>query len=283
MSIVTCQLMGGLGNQLFQVFATIAYCIRYRRKFIFVYSEKICVGVERDAYWDTFLMHICTNREGGPTTQELCSLPLYMEKDFQYHAIPEWCSDFSFQLRGYFQSYLYFSEERARIFKMIRLSEQKKNVLQEYSELFVPGKMHISMHFRLGDYKYKQEFHPVLRFSYYFNALQHMQNYLCMDKVRVLYFCEKEDNDDVEEKIKNLSFPFEFVKVDDSISDWKQLLLMSLCDHHIIANSTFSWWGAYLNETNKMVCYPSVWFGPRLSHDVKHLFPASWTCIPCIS
>jgi len=291
-TLVTCRLMGGLGNQLFQIFTTIAYCIRYKRNFIFAFSEKLKVGMVRHTYWESFLLPLLpfTNKDksGLITNKVLSSLPQYSEKNFQYHPIPEWSTDFSFQLNGYFQSYLYFLQEQNLIYRMIRLSKQKEDILKEYSFLFIPNKIQISMHFRLGDYKYKQDYHPVLSFSYYFHALEYIHQYLHIQNIgiRILYFCEKEDNPDVTEKINVLktSFPdFEFVKVDDDISDWKQLLLMSLCNYNIIANSTFSWWGAYLNENdNKIVFYPSKWFGPKLEHNTKDLFPVSWKSIPCL-
>ena len=75
-----------------------------------------------------------------------------------------------------------------------------------------------------------------------------------------------------------LSHDIEFHFVRDTIADWQQMLLMSVCDHNIIANSTFSWWGAYFNANpEKVVCYPSVWFGPGVSHDTRDMFPESWT------
>jgi hypothetical protein len=67
------------------------------------------------------------------------------------------------------------------------------------------------------------------------------------------------------------------------LEDWEQLLMMSSCGHNIIANSTFSWWGAYLNSNpDKIVCYPETWFGPKAQHDTLDLFPEDWIKVPCI-
>ena len=72
-----------------------------------------------------------------------------------------------------------------------------------------------------------------------------------------------------------------FVRVDDNIVDWKQLLLMSLCHHNIIANSSFGWWAAYLNNyINKIVIYPSEWFGSDFQNkNVLDMFPPTWVKI----
>jgi hypothetical protein len=72
-----------------------------------------------------------------------------------------------------------------------------------------------------------------------------------------------------------------FHKANDEMEDWEQLLLMSCSDHNIIANSTFSWWAAYMNlNPDKVVCYPSMWFGTANNHlNTKDLFPPQWTKI----
>ena len=70
--------------------------------------------------------------------------------------------------------------------------------------------------------------------------------------------------------------------MDDALPDHEQLLIMTCCDHNIISNSTFSWWGAYMNENpNRTVCYPSVWFGEYFEHtnDTKDLMSNDWVKI----
>ena len=68
-----------------------------------------------------------------------------------------------------------------------------------------------------------------------------------------------------------------FLRADPLLEDWEQMILMSLCRHNIIANSTFSWWGAYLNTSRqKMVIYPGTWFGPKIKHGLQDLFPGDW-------
>ena len=136
------------------------------------------------------------------------------------------------------------------------------------------------MHFRLGDYKYKQQYHPVMPPDYYQRALNHLLSKLSTPHIRVLYFCEAEDNDYVtgviESLRKSVDKSVDWVKADDTLSDWQQLMLMSCCDSHIIANSSFSWWGAWLSGSNDVVA-PKKWYGPA-ALDVKtnDLIPERW-------
>ena len=103
--------------------------------------------------------------------------------------------------------------------------------------------------------------------EYYENALNQMLIDGEKNDLYILYFCEENDIVYVNEKITylkhNTNFKkLTFIKVPNHLDDWEQMILMSLCRHHIIANSTFSWWGAYFGQGNGIVYYPSKWFGP---------------------
>ena len=138
----------------------------------------------------------------------------------------------------------------------------------------------ISMHFRLGDYKKLAHFHPIATPKYYENALNYFKNKFPETTFSIIYFCEDEDVNEVKETIQNLEnkFPnYKFTRASNELADWQQMLNMSLCQHNIMANSSFSWWGAYFNSNKeKVVCYPSVWFGQTANNDTRDLCPNEW-------
>jgi len=291
---VSCYLMGGLGNQLFQIFTTIAYGITSQSTIIFPYSEVLTTGRDRPTYWDTFLAQL----KSFTTIKKLClynhhdpyKFVKYSEASFRYNIIPI-VENKEIMLFGYFQSYLYFEHAKQTIFSMIQLDIQKATICDEFAYLLTRKQVNpstpirnISMHFRLGDYKLNLGVHPIMPFEYYSNALgQILSKHDSRTIFRVLYFCENEDNDYVNSIISLLSISYsfiEFIKVDDDIQDWKQLLIMSCCNDNIIANSSFSWWGAYFNSNaDKVVCYPKVWFGEKVNNNTSDLCPPTWNRI----
>ena len=287
--IITCKIQGGLGNQLFQIFAVMSYAFKHNWQFVFPYSDTL-PGHEGPRYtaWNSFLKELKQYTSANEIFKEIGSkmdqFPLYIEPYFHFKELPTIANYNFLKIDGYFQSYLYFQESYNKIKQIIRISEQQIEVYNENKSLF-DSQYTISMHFRLGDYKKLQHCHPLMPYKYYYNAIKHILSNIKDTTIQVLYFCEEKDNDLVLPIIKKLSLKFEsvlFTKAPDKIPDWKQMLLMSCCDSHIIANSSFSWWGAYFNEkTNKHVCYPELWFGPRLANkNLKDLFPPSWNKIP---
>jgi len=288
--MISIQLMGGLGNQLFQIFTTIAYAMKHSHRFIFPYSERLVIGLPRPTYWNNFLSNLTVfttkNVAWKYANAGLNALPIIGESGFHYTEIPEVPSSQPISLKGYFQSYKYFQEYQDKIYALILLTNQQIATQVKYAKYF-ENVQTVSMHFRLGDYKEKQHFHPIMPKEYYHKALLHIVSAKYSQStdltIRVLYFCEKEDNSYVSSVIEYIKSTLsdtniEFVKVEDDMEDWQQLLLMSCCNHNIIANSTFSWWGAYFNENaDKCVCYPNRWFGPSMgSVNTDDLFPPMW-------
>lgn len=291
LQFISCKIMGGLGNQLFQIFTSIAYSLKHKISVIFPYM--IQLDEKRHSYWDSLLNDLSKNTTKNPewklNNNHLASIPTYRENGFHFHEIPN--PNISFQLFGYFQSYKYFVKEQEVIFKSIHLREHQESILVEFPDLFndLQNVTYITLHFRLGDYIYLQDHHPILSLEYYKKSIDYILSFLSsFRKIKVVYFCEENDNVIVSEKINKLKSIFreeniEFLKVKDSIPDWKQLLIMSVCHHNIIANSTFSWWGAYFNANpHKLICYPSKWFGvKKQNYNLNDLFPDNWKKIEC--
>ena len=278
--MISCNLKGGLGNQLFQIFATIVYALTRGDKFIFTNSNVLKTGMDRRTFWDTFLISL------KPFTKEINYNHFLLLGQNEHHYVSLRNYNVSnIILDGYFQSYKYFINYQESIFSLIRLKQQQEIIKNEFY-LFLNRDYSIntvSLHFRMGDYKYKQAYHNILTVDYYKKAISKIIE-ITENPIKILYFCEKEDNEMVIQKyIQNLKHEKikEFIKIPDEIPDWKQMLIMSCCDSNIIANSSFSWWGAYFpnpdENINKKVYYPNEWFGPKLSSNItEDMFPESW-------
>jgi hypothetical protein len=289
--MLTCNLIGGLGNQLFQIFTVISYAIKYKHMFKFINAEELAGNgsTKRKTYWKTFLFKLSGFLfEQYPHFDIVCNEKSFSFKELS-HEILEY-NNLTIMLSGYFQSYKYFQENFDIICRILNIAEKRLDIIEEvvkthHSLEFLEKS--ISMHFRLGDYKKIPDYHPIMTTEYYKKALQFITSKLDYTP-NVLYFCEDEDVETVNETIQLLKNEFptiEFERASNSLDDWQQMLLMSCCNHNIIANSSFSWWGAYFNvNPTKIVCYPSVWFGHAMSDvDVKDLFPDEWDKIDSTS
>jgi len=281
--MITCNLMGGLGNQLFQIFTTISYALKHKKEFAFLYTEFLGTGktIKRKTYWNTFLKPLRTSVYGSLPPCEYIK-----EEGFCYKELvkPMYGKE-NICLYGYFQSYKYFHENSNFIINLINLSEQKKIVISKSNYSMNDLENTISLHFRIGDYKLIPNVFPILTYEYYEKSIlllsEKMKNDNNCNFNKVLYFFENNDLEDVSIIINQLKVKFnnlEFKNVNNNLEDWEQMLLMSCCKYNVIANSSFSWWAAYLNENNgKIICYPEKWFGINKSkNDIKDLFFNEW-------
>ena len=120
----------------------------------------------------------------------------------------------------------------------------------------------ISIHIRRGDYLTESNFCN-LPFDYYINSLELLPNLPVLIFSDDIPWCES----------VFLNSRFKFIKSNDTQID---LCLMSMCDYHIIANSSFSWWGAWLAKSKKTIA-PSAWFQNEYSHwNTKDLYLPDW-------
>jgi len=192
----------------------------------------------------------------------------YVQPDFSYSEIPFLANHI---YDGYFQSEKFFAHNRKEILNIIKpdlLSE--KYISENYGSEFLNCTT-VSVHVRRGDYVNLNHIHPVQDENYYKKALENFS----MSEKFVIF------SDDIEwckqcgwfDNLPNKLFV-------ENEKDYIDLFLMSKCNHNIIANSTFSWWGAWLNKNeDKKVVAPSNWFGPQKQLSSKDIVPENWILI----
>lgn len=174
-------------------------------------------------------------------------------------------------LEGYWQSPKYFSDIRGLLLEELMLSVPFTQAALEYKNMILERKS-VSLHVRRGDYLSSRvlDRFGACSLSYYLSAIKSIK-----EKVEKPYFFIF--SDDISWAIENfnkLDGNFVFIK-NEGLTDVDELVLMSLCQHNIIANSSFSWWAAWLNKNHeKQVIAPDPWFDKSL-YD-KDLIPRSW-------
>lgn len=264
---ITYDYRGGLGNQLFGIYASLSYAIKYGKQPIFKYSIQSPSITPRNTYWDTIFKELSTYNE-TETTIEWTRI-----NDYQHPDIIRNLPDKNIMLDGYFQHYIYFMDVLPIINKQLNISQYRETVKKQYSNYISDSWYTIGIHFRLGDYKHLQQHHPLLPNSYYINALRHVISSINLPiKLKLLVFCEKEDMLDVTSRMNSISNEVEtsvdYTIVTDLKTDIEECFLISLCDSIIVANSTFSWWsGIFSGHSN--VTIPYKWFHTETPNGYK--------------
>jgi hypothetical protein len=176
-------------------------------------------------------------------------------------------------LEGYWQSEKYFLEFQEQIRKdftfSIPLMEKNVQVANQIDQVTA-----VSLHIRRGDYVNNPKTtatHGVCSLEYYQKAIQYI-----VDRVdSPCFFIFSDDIKWAKENL-NLTFPCQYIDHNQGGESYNDMRLMSLCQHHIIANSSFSWWGAWLNSnSDKVVVAPKQWFANDVMN-VKDLLPKKW-------
>ena len=258
--MVSVELIGGLGNQMFQIAACIAYAKKHNLEYHIPvktqnsHSSKPYFTDMQNPKWD----------ESLPTV-------VYQEPHFHYVEIPGNLHDRSKEnliLSGYFQSYKYFEGENlGRLFRdsLLRTVEQK--------DFLHPKVNCVAVHVRQGDYELYPSKHPIVSVDYISSAIEHFKVY---NPEQVSFFS---DNpvwcaQFAHMRKMSCSVVFEY----DPIKSFLELMTY---DCFVLSNSTFGYWAAIMREwlwpKGVRVFYPRQWFGPDYADkDTKDLCPPSW-------
>lgn len=246
--IVSGSLGGGLGNQMFVAAATYAYAMDIGAEAIFPRAEVAHVGCS------PVLSRL--TRFNGDQPQ----LPVIWERGLKWIDLPKENPQ-SVCIAGFFQSAKYFHHRRSEILDLFGPAPEIVEYLEKKYAHFLHRNT-VSIHVRRGDYlRWLQGGMPVMynlsEDEYYEKALS---NFDCENDFFVFF------SDDME-FVKTMSIlrRIKCCFLVENQEHWEDLYLMSLCKNHIIANSTFSWWGAYLCQNSaQKVIFPWRWFGAGL-------------------
>lgn len=261
--MITCVLKGGLGNMMFQV-AFLEYAAYKNNLKSYYYNL--------DAHRN-FLYSLKDRNE----YKQLSNVDNYLTifKNFTYNSagtfenLVEVPFEFTEILikdnscyNGFFQSEKYFNDKKF-IWNLFEPSDVIQKILTKYDNF--SNKTTCSIHVRRGDYLHFPNVHPTQTMQYYVNAISKIGK---VDTYLIF-------SDDIEWCKNNFRFLKNIFYVTNE-KDYVELFLQSRCTHNIISNSSFSWWGAWLNKnSNKKVIAPLKWFGQNCYND-KDIIPESW-------
>jgi hypothetical protein len=270
---------GRLGNQMFQYAALKG--IAYRRGFDFCVPSFDVEGIDNYGLGDAFDIKSLFGIKNFPSVGE----PHFHYSEKFHNQCPD-----NVTLVGYFQTEKYFKEIEDEIRKDFTFKNDWLTPCSEFREQFKDQEIAF-LHVRRGDpnlvdrrgfkwaYVNCSDQHPVQPLSYYESAIQRLPK-----DMPILVFSDSIDWCKEQEIFQPDRFMFS--EPEDKFSDgallpYVDLCLMSLCDHAIIANSSMSWWGAWLiKNPNKKVIAPQLWFGSAYQqHNTSDLYCDNWVVI----
>lgn len=267
--MIYIRLSGRFGNYLFQIAVGASLAKRYGTDFKVVVAPdtEAITTISDESMWkyvSSFKENIF--REIEFVREAPVNIPLYSWRDFPYKPIPYKGKDLL--IDGYFQSYKYVDTDLLR--QLYAMPEEiGNNLKQKYRDVL--KRSFTCIHVRRGDYLKLPHRFSICSLAYFRKAIEQIgENSLFVIISDDLKWCKKH--------FKGQNYVF----ADKGNSMLEDFYLQSLAANNIISNSSFSWWGAWLNmNPDKKVFYPSPWFGPHYFHyDTSDLCPNSWIPLP---
>ncbi len=261
---VTVELQGGLGNQMFQVAAAYAYAARFGKRFALDTTERTISPTAAKPRPSYFEGTVGWTKQYHSTEQPMWNLA--KEAGFAFERLPE--MDGHVKLVGYFQSPLYFQGYRSTIRSLFLESAPKVDgLLASWPE----GKT-VSVHIRRADYV-GSGLHTVQPIDYYVRAMDRVPK-----GATPVVFSDDPDWCRKHVPWTNMVMVGDTVKAGVKLTDEQEMVLMSHTNHHIIANSSFSWWGAFLDAKKGTTVAPAKWFNDA-SMDWSSVYCAEWIVV----
>jgi hypothetical protein len=259
------KISGGLGNQMFQYALAFSIQMMNKNQKVLLHTNWYDNISHRKYMLNNFNISLQTIKSKKNTYK------VYKEKYNFFHA-----SVFSIEdnvlLKGYWQNENYFIEYRNLLLKEFTLKNKLSKEAYIYNKIIKDNES-ISIHIRRKDYvknKATNKIHGVCKISYYMQAI----NFFKKKIKNPYFFIFSDDLKWAKQNFNNVKNVF-FLNYNRNIEDYEELILMSNCKHNIIANSTFSWWGAWLNKNNdKIVIAPKKWF--KTDKYIENVIPSTW-------
>ncbi|MDQ6812792.1 MAG: alpha-1,2-fucosyltransferase [Bacteroidota bacterium] len=290
--MIITKITSGLGNQLFQYAAAKSLSLKHNTSLFFDLSY-YDTTYETDTPRSFKLHHFnidYKNLDTSPLVYFSKATKLFRnrsckpffsrvkEKHFHYDDQVVHATGACITLEGFWQSEKYFAQHTEAIRNELTFKSVANSELAIYKQQMLNTQNPISIHIRRGDYVSHPEFSKSFGFvglEYYDRAVAYVKS-----KVQNPAFFVFTDDKDWVKSCFHLTDKNVFVETNGEDSDVTELQLMSLCTHHIIANSSFSWWGAWLNNSkSKIVIAPASWYKNKTDWNTKDLIPPSWVTV----
>ena len=262
--MIYTNLKGGLGNMMFQIAATLSMAIdkgvdasfpNLMTQLIYLnndntHNSKLKHSIEYLSLFDKLLT------EQPPQGLKTYRYPLHYDS-----TIPE---GNEFIIDGFFQSEKYFKKNEKKIKEILTVPKNVLDVINIKYKLLLELKT-TAIHVRRGDYLKFPKHHPTQSVEYYKKSIELLNN-----TEKFIIF-----SDDIEWCKSNfIGDEYYFI---ENEKDYVELYLMSMCNNVITSNSSFSWWGAWLNNnTDKIIVGPNIWFGVNTNYISKDILPKEW-------
>lgn len=287
--MIVIRFMGGLGNQMFQ------YSLY--RKFV-SQGKKVCADlsyyedekampfmllkafpqiklnmIEDEHYVENMTLRHQNRSFITKVVNKIFPMSRFMESDIEDNQYRSYYIKRKHGIfAGYWQSERYWNDIKEQIISDLQFNALDNQTAKKLADEIANTEA-VSLHIRRGDYLEEDVakiFGNICTLQYYENAI----NYILKKNKDVKFYVFSNDTQWVKENLKLENAVYVSDILEPNTSDWNEMCLMSLCKHNIIANSTFSWWGAYLNTNKgKIVIAPKKW--SNISEN-KDICPKEW-------